>query len=303
MNHTVKSIKDQLDLASKLIFQTSDGNFVGQNALSAIETGDILIHAVNQPLTQLANSSHDITALLNMGSQWKQLANEITGISESMLGNTAPSGTAWRQVEALLQESHSLFELMTENKGLYLEEMLRRYVIPFIKKKMDTTEEVSATLESYDLNKIDKMYVKNEAVKRTNRELVRKVLNDEMVSPLNQEMMTQGNQMAIQDSLSTLGNERFFKPSDVDDRTWKEVFKDMKWDVVVDVTGESVDKDAITTLNTMLQTIARNPMILQDPNAKMLFNKILNETAIVSPLEISALPSPIQSQPVAQPVT
>ena len=300
MNHTAKAIKDQLDLASKLIFQTSDGNFVGQNALSAIETGDILIHAVNQPLTQLANSSHDITSLQNFGSQWKSLANEITGISESMLGNTAPSGTAWRQVEALLQESHSLFELMTENKGLYVEQMIRN-VISHLKKKMDTTKEVSATLEDYDLTRIDKMYVRNEATKKTNRALVEKVLNEEIVSPLDQQMMMDENQMALKEGLSDLGNQRFFKPSEVDDKTWKEVFKDMEWDVVVDVTGESVDKDAVTTLNTMLQTIAKNPMILQDPNAKLLFNKILNETAIVSPLEISSLPSPTapkQPQPV-----
>lgn len=147
MNHTTKQIKDQLDLASKLIFQTSDGNFVGQNALNSIETGDILVHAANQPLTQVANSSHDITSLQNFGSQWKSLASEINGISESMLGNAAPSGTAWRQVEALLQESHSLFELMTENKALHLEDMLTTYIIPFIKKKIDTSKEISATLE------------------------------------------------------------------------------------------------------------------------------------------------------------
>jgi hypothetical protein len=83
---------------------------------------------------------------------WKSLGSEIAGISESMLGNTAPSGTAWRQVEALLQESHSLFELMTENKGLDIEKMLRKYVIPFLKKKLDTKEEIVATLEAHQRN-------------------------------------------------------------------------------------------------------------------------------------------------------
>ena len=82
LNHTAKQIKDQLDLASKLIFQTSDGNFVGQNALTSIESGDIMIHQINQPLTQLANNSHDITSLQNFGQQWKALGNEITGVSE-----------------------------------------------------------------------------------------------------------------------------------------------------------------------------------------------------------------------------
>ncbi len=64
VNHSVKAIKDQLDLASKLIFQTSDPAFVGQNVLEAIESGDILIHSANQPLTQIANNSHDITAAI-----------------------------------------------------------------------------------------------------------------------------------------------------------------------------------------------------------------------------------------------
>ena len=113
MNHTAKQIKDQLDLASKLIFQTSDENYVGRNAMNEADNGDILIHSPNQPLTQLANNSHDTTAIQNFATLWKNQASEINGISESMMGNAAPSGTAWRQVEALLQESHSLFALMT----------------------------------------------------------------------------------------------------------------------------------------------------------------------------------------------
>ena len=87
-----------------------------------LKINDILVHAENKPLTQLANSSHDITSLQNFAIQWKSLGNEINGVSESMLGNNPPSGTAWRQTEALLQESHSLFEIMTENKGLAIEE-------------------------------------------------------------------------------------------------------------------------------------------------------------------------------------
>lgn len=108
VNHSQKSIKDQLDLASKLIFQTADANFIGQNALSSIETGDILIHNVNQPLTQVNNNSHDVTSLSNFGQSWKALGSEINGISEAMLGIAPKSGTAWRQTEALLQESYSL---------------------------------------------------------------------------------------------------------------------------------------------------------------------------------------------------
>jgi len=44
----------------------------------------------------------------------------------------------------------------------------------------------------------------------------------------------------------------------------------------------------LQTLATVLQSIAANPQILTDPNAKMLFNKILSATGTVSPIELSA---------------
>ena len=303
MNHTNKQIKDQLDLASKLIFQTSDGNFVGQNALNAIESGDILIHAVNQPLTQIANNSHDITSLQNYGQQWKTLSSEINGISESMMGQNAPSGTAWRQVEALLAESHSLFELMTENKGLHLEDMLTTYIIPYIKKQMDTSDEIAATLESYDLDRIDKKYVPYEATKRLAKKLINHIITTGEIPEVTPEMQ-QVEIDGVKAELDAQGNQRFFKPDELTDMTWKELFKDLEWQLEVDITGEQKDNQAdMATLSTVFQTVASNPMVLNDPKAQLLFNKILTKTGTVSPMELQQMnsqPAPTQpTQPVA----
>jgi len=305
LNHTAKQIKDQLDLASKLIFQTSDGNFVGQNALTSIESGDIMIHQINQPLTQLANNSHDITSLQNFGQQWKALGNEITGVSESMMGDTAPAGTAWRQVEALLQESHSLFELMTENKGLHIEEMMREYVIPFVKKEMDTSEEITATLESQQLEKIDKQYLPYEATKRLAKKIISHIIMTGEVPIIDEQMWaTEVNQ--VKTELDSQGNQRFFSPDELTDMPWKEVLIDLEWELEVDITAEQKNNQAdMATLSTVFQTVATNPMALQNPNAKLLFNKILTLTGTVSPLELAEnqtqSPSPIQSTPLEVP--
>lgn len=297
-NHTVKAIKDQLDLASKLIFQTSDPSFVGQNVLVAIETGDVLIHKTNEPITSVANNSHDITALQNYGVQWKQLGNEITGISESMLGQTAPSGTAWRQVDALLQENHSLFELMTENKGLAIEMMLREFVIPFLKKKMDNSEEITTTLNSYDITKIDRRYIKNYSINQTNKQIMDMVLGTgRIVTPEMQNQMTQEIAQQAQQTLADQGSQRFFKPSEIGDKTWKDLFKDLEWDLEVDVTNENLDRDALTTLNTMMITLGKNPALLDDPRIQMIWNKILELTGTVSTIEIASLPAPAAQQP------
>jgi len=290
MNHTVKEIKDQLDLTSKIIYQTSDGNFVGQNALNAIENGEILIHALNQPLTEVQSRGQDIVSLQNFGQQWQMLGNQINGISESMLGQNPPSGTAWRQTEALLQESRGLFELMTENKGLYVEEMLRTYVIPFLKKQMDTTEEISAILESRQINQIDSLYLPAEVIKRTNTKVKSTILNGGIVDPLDMEMFKAEQAQKIQGELNSQGNQRFIKPSDISTKTWKEVLKDLEWEIECDITGESVDRQLVmTTLNTALQVMA-NPAFSQNKKAQLIVDKILEETGVLSSLELNQVP-------------
>lgn len=291
VNHTKKQIKDQLDLASKLIFQTSDGNFIGQNALNDIETGDVLIHAVNQPLTQVANNSHDITALQNYGGEWKQLGTEINGISESMMGNAAPSGTAWRQVEALLNESHSLFEMMVENKGIHIEEMMRIHVIPYLKKQMDNSDEITAILESYDIEKIDKKYVPYEASKRLAKKLIKQIIETGEVPEVTDEMK-QAEIDGVTAELDAQGNQRYFKPSELTDLTWKELLKDIEWELEIDVTGENSDnKSDMATLATVFQTVIAQQGQPMAPEAKLIFNKILSKTGTVSPMELSTLNS------------
>lgn len=304
-NHTVKLIKDQLDLASKLIFQTADGSFIGQNALDSMETGDILIHAENQPLTQLQNNSHDITALQNYGNQWKMLAQEITSTPDALAGNNMPSGTAYRQVAILNQEAHSLFEIMTENKGLAIEEMMRRFIIPYLKKQMDTTDEIAATLDSVGLQKVDLMYVNAEVVRRNNKHIAEQMFNNQVATSLDVGAEAQ----KIQAELNAQGDQRFFKPSELSDKTWKELFADLAWDVEVEVTNEQSDKEAVmTTLTTVLQTIATNPAILNDANARAVFNKILQATGELNPLELTPKAPPTQPAPIpsniqpAQPV-
>jgi hypothetical protein len=293
MNHTIKMIKDQLDLASKLIFQTSDGNFVGQNALNNIENGDILVYQLNQPLTQLQNNSHDITSLQNFATSWKSLGNEITGVSESMMGETAPAGTPWRQVEALLNESHSLFEMMVENKGLALEDMFTKYIIPFIKKKMDTTEEIAATLEEYQILQFDSLYAPNQAIRNNRKKIIDRVLSDEDTRDLTPEWQAQDimmEQESIKKGLTQLGNQRFIKPSDISTKTWKEAMKDLEWKVEVDVTGEQTDRqNALVTYQTALQFIASLQGRPLTPDERFLFNKLISQTGHISPLELTTL--------------
>ena len=296
--HTAKAIKDQLDLATKLIFQTSDSTFVAMNAMTAIETGDILIHKPNEPITQVANNSHDITPTQNFANWFKSIGIESVGVSEAMLGKAAVSGTAWRQVEALLNESHDLFDQMIENKGLHIEDMMRKYVLPFINKKMDTTEEIAATLQMNDIDMIDSMYIKTKSVKEANKIIKARMKRGKPTTPEEQAMIIDTLKQNMKSNFGSLGNQRFFSPSEIPTKTWKELFKDSDDDIEVDVTGESVDKDAMTTLNSVLAFFVRKNGQPLTSEERFTINKILMQSGTVSPIEISSLNSnSSQAQP------
>jgi hypothetical protein len=298
VNHSQKAIKDQLDVVSKVVFQTADPSFIGRNILTNIENGDIFNHAPNAPLTQVANNSHDITSIQNFQSTWEVIGNKITGVSESMMGVTPPSGTAYRQTAMLLQESHSLFELMTENKGLYLEDMLRIYVLPFLKRKLNHSKEISALLDSQGIKEVDGMYVPNEAARRYNAKAAEQIFNGEIASPYNQ----QEAEGQIQKELAPLGNQRFFKPSELPDVTWRDVIKDLEEEVEIEITGENVEKQAnLDSLNTTFQTIASLAGRPMSPEEKFIFNKIMEENGRISPLELGQLSSQTAQPPQAVP--
>lgn len=294
-NHTMKQWKDQLDLASKLVFQTADENFTSRNVLRNVQVGDILIHKKEMPLSAVPNAGHDIQSAQLFLQEWNAAAQSVTSTPDALRGQTLPSGTPYSLGALLAQQGGSLFEMMVENKGLHLEDMMREYVIPFLKKKMDTSDEIAAILDEYSIAELDAMFVPAEATRRYNREAVSKVitaLETDNLEELPLPYDPASGEAEVRKEFASLGNRRFLKPSDVDDKTWKDALDGLEMRVIVEVTNENRDKQALlTTLSAVLQTIAANPAVLQDPNARLVFNKILTETSTVSPLQLSAAAS------------
>ena len=104
-------------------------------------------------------------------------------------------------------------------------------------------------------------------------------------------------QSQVQGEVDSQGNQRYFVPSELDDMTWKELFKDLEWELEIDITGEQKDvQGALMTLGTALQTVV-NPGYQNNPDAKLIINKILTLTGTVSPLELSQMNQPSQQAP------
>ncbi len=301
VNHYEKLLKDKLD-GQKDIFQTEDTSFLGKNHLMDVENGDILTYEVGKPLTKL-NNDVNIAPLQSAGAGWMAVANLIGGINEAMI-STPKAGTAWRSLQAQLQEAHSLFELMRENKGLALIKNLTKYVIPFFKKQLDNSDEIVGILEDYQIKQIDAMYLPAEINRRMDRKKKDTILSGEIYTP---EMEMADEQQVTQEVQGELqGNRRPISPSEIKDKTWKEVFKDLEWKVDIDVTGEGKDFEGNSeTFKSILGFLANLQGRPMTPQEQLIFNKMLINTRIVSPLELSFSQNqpaqPMQQNQITQP--
>ena len=282
INDSIKLIHDQLELASKVIFQGSDEAMMGKNA-GLWDTGVYLVHKPNEPMTRV-NNSPDIVGLQSFKNDWQNQGNLINGIAESMISQ-AKSGTAWRQTQAELAEAHSLFDLMRQNKSLYLEDILRKYVIPFFKKKLNNSDEISSILENHQIKYLEAKYIPNEAIRMVNEKKKKTILSGEIYDPSMEGQDLASAEASIKSGFT--GNQQFFKPSTVSSKTWKEALKDLEFDINIDITGESKDAQAtIQTLDMALKFIVGLQGRPMSDDERLLFNRILSEAGGVSPIEL-----------------
>lgn len=283
VNHTMKQVKDQMDLGSKLVTQTSDPDFLGRNVLTEVDTGSILITKENQPLTQVNLQTHDIPNLVAIMDNWKQGARDTAGIHESVTGEQPPSGTPFRLQAMLSQMAQGLFSLMRQNKGLYLEDMLREHILPHFKKKLKNSDQVMAVLTGQELEDFDKL-----SLPARLSEDILVAMGETGEIPGEQDLMAM-----IQAENAELGNVRPIIPSKNEKRTWAEYLEDIDLEetIEIEITGENKDKNAIlTNLYAIFQMLAQNPQVLQDPNVKKIFDRIVDEIGmgVITPMQFGA---------------
>jgi len=169
---------------------------------------------------------------------------------------------------------------------------MTRFVLPFIDKTMDTTEEVIATLTAEGLKEIDQRYIPAEAVRRHNNMFKDAVLSGQQPQPFDQVGMEQ----AVQKDLNMMGNTRALSPEDVAGQTWKQLFAGFKKRVEVEVTNEMHNK--ATLLSDLNATMANLVKIGDVPNARLVLSKIMQETGSMSPAELQSIQTAPQPLPV-----
>jgi len=269
------------ELASIQLFQTLDDT-IASNITTDLQNGDILrVKSLIQPI---ATESRNMSALTTTANEIEEHSNSLTFSRDVVSGENAPSSATLGAVQIQTQQTTAVFDYKKENIGLFLGEFIKDLVFPQIEKELNREHVFRLTGSFEELQKLRNNY----ATRYANKRIIEAVLQGADVTP---ELQAGFKEIALKD-IQTMG-----------DKIWTEVqkdfFRDLDYEVDVVSTGENKNIYAqINNGNAILQALAADPTILQDPAKKQVLFKVMSAMGWhVSELEQLDAQPPMPMQP------
>jgi hypothetical protein len=281
-NDSIMAIKDAMDLAGKVILYTDSAKIGGRNALADVDNGHIFELEQGKTLSSLNLIPSALPEFQNLINLWKDQYDRTASTFDANTGEQAPSGTPYSQTALLNQVANTPFAYQREVWGIFLNELINKWVFPFLIKQMKDGHTLVVDFTDDELKIIDESF----GLEQANREYVKKILSGEHVYMEDYLSAIEGYK-AVQQSL---GRKRYIEIPD-------NFFDDLECKVTINITGEQKNKAAmLQSLNTILTTVAQNPNILQDPTLYKIFGSIVEMSGVpLSPLQLK--PSEQMSSP------
>ena len=285
LNYDTIRIKEMLDQASKILYQTADSAFKTRNRTENLSQGEILVHEQGGALDRINNTPININAFTSSVEAWENNARLIGSATDPVLGEQPPSGTPFRLQALITQQATSIHEYRKGKLATFLGEIYRDWIIPDLKREIVKGDEFMEELDSGELNEVADRISKS----LTNEEVKERVLNGEAVYNNDTDLMRE----EIKRRFIEEGNHKLIK-------IIKDEFKDSPLDVRVNVAGKQKDLTVVADkLTNVFRQLIASPQVLQDPNMRKLFDSIM-EASGLSPLSFSA---PLVQQPIKPELT
>jgi hypothetical protein len=292
-NYTAKQKKDMLDLAGKILFQTSDTSIAAKNVLTDLEVGEVITTAPNMPITQVNNVPIAYQAIKDLGEDWDKQGERVSSTFNAMTGEDTPATQPWSTTSLLNQQAGSTFEYRREEAGEFLREIFMDWVLPFLVKQIKKDKELTATLEPEELELVSDAIANHEALSFA------------------KEQVLAGNLVTQQDvdAVKAAARESSMKLRRKGFKDFADIFDEYAALVDVITTGEQKNKVAVMqTIDSAFKFIAsmqlpdgRN-LVLEDGPMRKLFLQLMEATNVISPLLFSKpgmAAAPAQPAPLA----
>ncbi len=278
-----------MEIASKIIFKTDD-NKVSKNALTDMDNGDVVKVSKGSDLTQVNTMSSSIPAFDNLVESWKAQFESATSTFAAISGETLPSGTPYRLGAVMNQEAGSIFDYRREEFGIWIGEIMEDWVLPHLLRDIKNGDTFLAEFSPDELKRIDDSFI--------SKHLAQTIIEENMAGRFVPPEMVAQEIDKLKENLRATGKHRFL---DIP----KGYFDKIQTKISFETTGEQRNKAAmLETLSNIFQATAANPTVLQDPQLKKIFERLM-EVAGINPIEIETDTPPAQPMmapqgPVAQ---
>jgi hypothetical protein len=247
------------ELASIQLFQTLDETIAG-NITTDLNNGDILkVKSLIQPI---ATESRNNTGFTQTAQDIEEHANNQTFSRDVVSGENSPASATLGAVQIQTQQTTAVFDYKKENIGLFLGSFIKDLVFPQIEKELNREHTFRLTGSFSELAKLRNNY----ATRYANNRIIEAVLKGADVTPELQQGFTE---LALKD-IATMGEKIW---TDVQ----KDFFRNLDYEVDIVSTGENRNIYAqINNGNAILQALAADPTILQDPAKKKVLFKVMS---------------------------
>ena len=196
-NDSIISMKNALDLSGKIVLYT-DSQKVSGNILTDVDSGHIFEIERGTSVAPINLSATALPQIQNMVELWKQQYNNVASTYDANTGESPTAGTPYSQTALLNQVANTPFEYRREEWGIFLNEILNDWILPFLKKRITKEHYLVSEFSNEDLDKIDEA-IANDSV---NSEIVKTLSSDAEVTPETQQILTN----SVTNNLKKKGN-------------------------------------------------------------------------------------------------
>lgn len=243
------------------IFQTRD-RAVNRNLLTDVRNGEIL--NVDSEITPVNMDDRNLAFFDHETQKWMNNRDELTFSYDAIQGERSPAGTPLGSTQISIGQTLSYFEGIQEEVAMDIKELIYEVIIPSFEKEM--TQEHKLRLIGNDLDQYIQM-VKNQMILS---EIVRQIT-------LGYSFPSKADMDVYEASLTEeikQGKEKILTVP-------KGYYKDIKYDVDIDITGESVDtRVRYATRFALLQAATADPTLLSPEEKKALVRGMAEDGGI-----------------------
>lgn len=284
VNYDIIRIKEMLDMASKMMFQTADTSFSTRNNVRNADNGEIFVHEEGKPLESINNQPVNIAVFEKSVSDWEAHAKQMGSANDALMGVSPASGTPFALQDLVVQTGNDVHEYRRGKIATFTDEIYRDWIIPQICKEIVQGDKWMTELTLEELQSVADAITENAFYDYTKAKMLNgEVVTDEFLAPLKEKFKT---------DFMKSGSKRFLE-------IFKAEMKDAPIDVEVNIAGKQKNlAERVNKLTNIFRQILASPQILENPQMAKLFNQII-ESSGLSPLDFSGFkaPAPPQSPP------